>query len=327
LKVLITGVAGFVGNHLIEYLTRIDENDTLDIAGVDINLDNFQYKDIRYRNASIKTLEIDLRDRKAVEGLVNDFKPDAIYHLAAQSSVSYSWENPIETFEINVSGGINLLESVTKYCPDCRILVACTAEEYGEQENGNDLPIAEDFKIHPTNPYAISKSALDFFSTIYQKINDLNIYVSRSFNHTGPGQSDRFVTSDFSRQIAEIEKGLQKPEIFVGNTKVYRDFLDVRDVISAYKCILDRGRPGEVYNVCSGVKTKISDILEILLSYSSVKKIKVLIDENRLRPIDMKSIYGNNEKLRLDTGWKQNYNIKASLLDVLNWWRKKKGVV
>jgi GDP-4-dehydro-6-deoxy-D-mannose reductase len=149
---------------------------------------------------------------------------------------------------------------------------------------------------------------------------------SRSFNHTGPGQSDRFVASDFSKQIAEIEKGIREPALFVGNIDVYRDFLDVRDVINAYKHILERGRPGEVYNVCSGVKTKISDILDLLLSYSSEREIKVVEDKNKLRPIDMKSFYGNNKKLRLDTGWKPNYNIKASLLDTLNWWRKKKGV-
>ena len=327
MKVLITGIAGFVGNHLIEYLTGIEEGDTLDITGADINLDNFHYKDRNDKNARVQTLEIDLRDRKAVDSLINDFRPDIIYHLAAQSSVSYSWKNPIETFEINVSGGVNILESLKKHCPGCKILVACTAEEYGEQENGNGEPITEDFKIYPTNPYAISKSALDFFSTTYQKINNLNIYVSRSFNHTGPGQSDRFVTSDFSRQIAEIEKGLREPEIFVGNINVFRDFLDVRDVISAYKCILDRGKAGEVYNVCSGVKTKISGILDILLSYSSTKEIKIVVDKNKLRPIDLKSIYGDNKKLKLDTGWKQNYNIKASLLDTLNWWRKKKGVV
>ena len=326
MKILITGIAGFVGNHLIEYLAGVKESDALDIAGVDIDLGNFQYKNSDTSKLKIKTKEIDLRDQKAVELLINDFKPDIIYHLAAQSSVSYSWEKPIETFEINVSGGINILESVKKYCPDCRVLVTCTAEEYGEQENGNNEPISEDFKIHPTNPYAISKSALDFFSTIFQKVNDLNIYVSRSFNHTGPGQSDRFVASDFSKQIAEIEKGIREPALFVGNIDVYRDFLDVRDVINAYKHILDRGRPGEVYNVCSGVKTKISDILDLLLSYSSAGKIKVVEDKNKLRPIDMKSIYGNNKKLRLDTGWKPNYNIKASLLDTLNWWRKKKGV-
>ena len=197
MKILITGIAGFVGNHLTEYLTGNDTGDTIEIAGVDINLENFRPGNHTGRNVSIMTSEIDLRDRKAVEILIGDFMPDIIYHLAAQSSVGYSWENPIETFETNISGGINILESVKSYCPDCRVLVACTAEEYGEVEKGNDEPITEDFKIHPTNPYAISKSALDFFATTFQKINDLHIYVSRSFNHTGRGQSERFVTSDF----------------------------------------------------------------------------------------------------------------------------------
>ncbi len=138
MKILITGIAGFVGNHLTEYLTGIDTEDTIEIAGVDINLENFNPENHAGRNISIMSSEIDLRDRKEVEGLIRDFMPDIIYHLAAQSSVSYSWGNPIETFEINILGGINILESVKSYCPYCRVLVACTAEEYGEVENGKD---------------------------------------------------------------------------------------------------------------------------------------------------------------------------------------------
>ncbi len=331
MRILITGVAGFVGNHLVSYLKKTGSKDNIEIMGVDINLENFNYITGESQNSvqdnKIKTSLLDLTDRDSVEKIINGFKPDFIYHLAAQSSVSYSWEKPIETFEINVSGGINVLESVKKYCPGCKVLVACTAEEYGEPEDGFDKPVTEDFKICPTNPYAISKSALDFFSKTYQRINNLFIYISRSFNHIGPGQSDRFVTSDFSKQIAEIENGTRKPVIFVGNIDVCRDFLDVRDVITAYKYILDRGRPGEVYNVCSGIKVKISDILKILLSYSYIKEIEVCVDKKKFRPIDLKSIYGSSEKLVLDTGWKQNYNIKTSLLDTLNWWREKKGVV
>ena len=327
MKILITGIAGFVGNHLVEHLKDSGFDGGLEIMGIDVNLDNFHYRNKNIPGVKIKTSKIDLRDKEEVTGLVGSFKPDIIYHLAAQSSVGYSWKKPVETFEINVFGGINILESVKECCPSCRILVVCTAEEYGRQKKGVDKPIDEDFKIQPTNPYAISKSALDFFSTIYQKTSELLIFVSRSFNHIGPGQSDRFVISDFAKQIAEIEKGIQDPVILVGNINVYRDFLDVRDVISAYGCIINNGKPGEVYNVCSGKRSKISDILDMLLSYSSVKNIKVKVDKNKLRPIDLYSVYGNNKKLILDTGWKQNYNIKTSLLDTLKWWRKKKGVI
>lgn len=325
MRVLITGIAGFVGNHLIKNLITDDSEYGLEIMGADIDLTNFLYKNHDGKNISIHSSVIDLRDRDAVEKIIMSFKPDIIYHLAAQSSVSYSWEKPVETFEINVFGGINILESVREYCSDCKILVTCTAEEYAEPLDVKDSPIDEDFRIRPKNPYAISKSALDFFSTTYQRAYDLFVYVTRSFNHAGPGQSERFVISDFAKQIAEIEKGIKEPVISVGNIDVYRDFLDVRDVISAYRAIIDRGRPGEVYNVCSGIKTKISDILELLVSSSTVKKIEIKVDENKLRPVELIEVYGDNRKLKLDTGWKPNYNIRKSILDILNWWRKKKG--
>jgi len=213
-----------------------------------------------------------------------------IYHLAAQASVKNSWGNPVETFQTNVFRGIYLMEAMKKYCPECKMLMACTAEEYGESDILEGNAITEDFKIYPSNPYAISKAALDFFASTYQKIYNLNIYISRSFNHIGPGQSDSFVTSDFAKQIAEIETGSRNPVIYVGNIDVYRDFLDVRDVVRAYECIVHNGIAGQAYNVCSGKKRKISEILDILISLSSNKNIAVKVDDKKLRPIDLNLI-------------------------------------
>ncbi|MCL5069905.1 MAG: GDP-mannose 4,6-dehydratase, partial [Actinobacteria bacterium] len=258
-----------------------------------------------------------------VESLIKDFNPDRIFHLAAQSSVDFSWENPRETFEVNVFSGINVLESVKKHCGGrCKILVACTAEEYGDS-NYNEEGIKEDQKIYPLNPYAISKAALDFFCTTYQKVFKVPVFITRSFNHTGPGQSERFVISDFAKQIAEIEKRGRDPVVFVGNLNVYRDFLDVRDVVKAYTSILNKGKFDGVYNVCSGRKSKISDLLEILISYSTVPGIEIRQNKNKLRPIDSEIIFGNNTKLVSHTNWKPEYNIEQSLLDTLNWWRER----
>ncbi|MCL5070231.1 MAG: GDP-mannose 4,6-dehydratase [Actinobacteria bacterium] len=326
MKILITGIAGFVGKHLLRYLlncNEISQYDSAEILGVDVNFKNFEVESFTEGKERLRIIEADLKDKEKVENLIKGFKPDQIFHLAAQSSVDFSWENPRETFEVNVFSGINILESVKKHCGGCsKILVACTAEEYGESDY-DEKGIKEDQKIYPSNPYAISKAALDFFCTTYQKVFKLPVFITRSFNHTGPGQSERFVISDFAKQIAEIEKMGKDPVIFVGNLNVYRDFLDVRDVVRAYTSILNKGKFDEVYNVCSGRKSKISDLLEILVSYSAVPDIRIRQDKNKLRPIDRETIYGNNAKLISHTGWKPEYNIGQSLLDTLNWWRER----
>lgn len=268
--------------------------------------------------------ETDLTQKEKTLSIIEKFKPDQVYHLAAQSSVSYSWEDPVETFRINVFGGINILEALKVFCPECRILMACTAEEYGETDNP-DKAVDEQYRIFPQNPYAISKSALDFFSSVYYGAYKLPVFISRAFNHIGPGQSERFVCSDFARQIALIERGKQEPVIWVGNIQSERDFLDVRDAVKAYYFIINKGRAGQVYNVCSGRKLKISDLLGMLISFSKRSDIKVKIDRKKLRAIDVKSMYGDNSKLKNHTGWVPGYSIEMSLKDTLDYWREKTG--
>jgi GDP-4-dehydro-6-deoxy-D-mannose reductase len=326
LKILITGVSGFVGRYMLDQCAILcSSNYPVKILGIDINTHNgFKYPDLKY-----EYLCADLKDRSLVNEAVSRFGPDVVYHLAAQSSVGYSWENPTETFETNVFGGINLFDAVSKYSPDCKILLACTAEEYGsDTESGkNDRPITEETRIFPSNPYAISKACLDFFALTYFRSKKLNIYVSRSFNHFGPGQSERFVASDFARQIAMIEKNIMEPVIKVGNLNCYRDFLDVRDVVKAYFLITEKGIAGQAYNVCSGRKIKIEKILEILISMSDCKNIEIRTDKNKNRPIDTFSVYGDNSKLINHTGWYPEHNIEDSLLDTLNWWRERSSQI
>jgi GDP-4-dehydro-6-deoxy-D-mannose reductase len=312
LDILITGASGFVGKHLIDKLSEKKDK----ILGLDLSIDE------KSSDRNIDLEEVDIKDPDKVESIIERLKPSRIFHLAAQSSVKNSWQDPIETFRINVFGGINILEAVKKYSPGSKVLVVCTAEEYG---NGNSPgeAIKETDKLNPSNPYAISKAALDFFSTTYNKAYGLNVFVSRSFNHMGPGQSERFVCSDFAKQIALIEKGELPPLIRVGNLGSYRDFLDVRDVVSAYIKIVERAKPGVVYNVCSSRKTKIKKILEILLSLSTRDDIKIEVDKHRLRPIDTDIVFGDNTRLTQDTGWGPQYDLDQSLKDTLQWWRKK----
>ncbi len=317
MKILITGINGFVGTYLANHLSKIDNSSI--IAGIDISTGSF-FDKYKGDKKNVKLFDIDLTDEKNVEQLIKDFLPDQIYHLAAQASVSNSWKEPVNTFKNNVFGGINLLESIRKHNNRCRFLSVCTAEEYGIFENSSE-PIREEARIYPTNPYAISKAALDFFSITYYLGYKIPVFVSRSFNHIGPGQSDDFVCSDFAKQIAQIEKKLRKPEIFVGNLEAYRDFLDVRDVVNAYYYIMNKGKPGEVYNICSGEKIRISDILKILISFSKEKKISVKIDSSKLRPVDNEIIYGDNGKIKKHTGWMPGYSIKEALKDTLYYWR------
>ena len=323
MRILITGIAGFVGKHLTRYLL---EDGNHEILGADLKLANFSIDKFGADEAQnkIKVLEVDIKDKKSVENIIVKFKPQQIYHLAAQSSVNWSWENPVETFKSNVFGGINILESLKNYCPECRILVVCTAEEYSKA-NDKKKAIDEDFKIYPSNPYAISKAALDFFSITYHRAYGIPVLVSRSFNHIGPGQSERFVCSDFAKQIAEIENGIREPVVKVGNIEAYRDFLDVRDVVKAYSYIINRGKIGQAYNVCSGKKYKISYLLDVLMSTSRRKDITIKVDKDKFRPVDTDIVYGDNSKLRSHTGWKPEYSITDSLRSVLEYWREEIG--
>ncbi len=316
MKILITGIAGFAGKHLTSYLAGEGKHK---IIGIDLSLKDFNPDN---HGQKIELEELDLTDRQKVFHIIKKFKPHQVYHLAAQSSVSYSWGNPVETFRINVFGGINILEGLKAFCPRCRVLMVCTAEEYGETE-GEDKAINENFKIYPQNPYAISKSALDFFTSVYYKAYQLPVFISRSFNHIGPGQSERFVASDFARQVALIEKGSQDPVIMVGNIECFRDFLDVRDAVRAYNYIINKGSEGQVYNVCSGEKRKISDLLDILISLSKRRDVKVKVDRSKFRAIDVKIIYGDNSKLKAHTGWTPQYSVEESLRDTLNYWKQK----
>jgi len=316
MKVLITGIAGFVGSHLAEFLLAKKK---IRVYGIDrwlSRLDNIQHiKD------KIKLIECDLTDPFSTHSEIEKIKPDLIFHLAAQSFVPTSWHAPHDTLTTNIIGQLNIFESVRKLNLKTKIQIACSSEEYGMVYK-NEVPIKETNPLRPLSPYGVSKVGQDLLGYQYYKSYKMFIVRTRGFNHTGPRRGEKFVCSDFAKQIALIEKGKQKSVIEVGNLSAIRDFTDVRDMIRGYWLALQKGKPGEEYNICSGKGITIKKTLQMLLNFSK-SKITIKKDPNRLRPSDVVILLGDNTKFRKQTGWKTTIPFKKTLLDLLNYWRDK----
>ena len=310
MKALITGIAGFVGNYLTEELIKHG----IDVYGTILD------HEVYHGNAK-GVFTMNLLNYDEIESVMTELQPDYIFHLAGQSSVGLSWKKPQLTIETNVVGTINLLEVVRLTCKDTRILIVGSSDEYGVIRV-EDCPINEMLPLHPQNPYATSKKAQEEIALQYCKSYGMDIVLVRAFNHIGPGQLKGFVVADFASQIAEIENGFVPPVIKVGNLDAKRDFSDVRDVVSAYYLIMDKGLKGEIYNVGSGEAIAVKNILQMLLSFSECN-ILVEDDINRFRPSDIPLIECDSSKLVAATGWTKNKRLEKTLLDILNYWRNK----
>ena len=316
MKALITGIAGFVGSHLAEFLLK---KKGMKVFGIDrwlSRLDN-----ICHIQDKIELIECDLTDPFSTHTEIERIRPDLIFHLAAQSFVPTSWLAPHDTLTTNIMGQLNVFESVHKLKLKTRIQIACSSEEYGMVYK-NEIPIKETNPFRPLSPYAVSKVTQDMLGYQYYQSYGLFVVRTRGFNHTGPRRGENFVSSNFAKQIALIEKGLQKPIIYVGNLSAIRDFTDVRDMVRAYWLALQKAKPGETYNICSGKGIVIKHCLEMLLKLSR-KKIKIEIDPARLRPSDVEILIGDNTKFCKQTGWKPQIPFKKTLSDLLDYWREK----
>lgn len=309
MKILISGIAGFVGYYLINELLALKHT----IFGIDTLQPPYEILQ------KISFTKCNITDDKLIKELITEFKPDYIFHLAAISSVSKSWENKKSTYLINILGTYNILESCLYLSYKPKILLIGSAEEYGKVKLKK--PITEEIPLNGFTPYAISKITQEYLGTHYFITYGLPIFKTRSFNHTGPGQNELFVCSSFCKQVAEIELLNKEPIIYVGNLLAYRDFSDVRDVVKAYITIIEKGIPNKVYNVCSMTTYSIREILNIILSFSN-KRIKIVKDKSRFRKVEIPFLMGSNIKLRR-LGWKPIYSINQTLLDTLNYWRNK----
>jgi GDP-4-dehydro-6-deoxy-D-mannose reductase len=322
MRILITGFAGFVSAHFLDFLEEANTNVT--ILGTDKNVPSFDYNS--YKNLNVSFIHTDLLNKEIAAELVKEFKPEYLVHLASYSSVANSWKYPIESFNNNLNIFLNLLEHIRLNNIQCRILSIGSSEEYGNVAL-DELPLTEERNLKPVSPYAVARVSQEMLSKIYASGFGLDIVITRSFNHIGPGQRELFVISSFAKQLVMIANDATKPnQLITGDISIVRDFVDVRDVVKAYYLLLLKGKSGEIYNICSGIGIPLKDIIIKMCSILKIK-IELITDENLIRPQDNKIIIGSNRKIKSEIGWEPTISIDDSLKDILSYWQQKIGVI
>jgi len=289
-KVHIFGGTGFVGAHLKQQLSQ---NHLVTCSGSEINI----------------------ADQQELDALLRKIQPDFVVNLAAISTLKESVEDPVGTYRINFLGVLNILMSLKKNNFLGKFLFVSSSEVYGLLSD-SDLPVSEDHPLRPQSPYAVAKIASEALCYQWSKLENFSIIVARPFNHIGPGQSPRFAVADFARQISSIKKGSQNHEIYVGDIDTTRDFTDVRDIVNAYELLLNFGKSGEIYNVCSGYEISIRELIVKMGEMAKIK-IKICSDPTRLRKSDQRRVHGDAKKLISATGWAKRFTIDETLMDIL----------
>lgn len=314
-KFLITGCSGFVGRHFLDFLE--DNKIKCEVLGLDIDP---MVPHRKFKHVKLTTDCVDLLNQADVERIIFDFQPRYILHLASFSSVAFSWKNPTVSFKNNVNIFLNLLEVIRKYGLKTRVLSIGSSEEYGNVAP-EETPLTEQSPLRPLSPYAVARVAQEMLSKLYADSFGIDIVITRSFNHIGPRQKDVFVVPSFIRKILEAKlSDLDEVTITTGDLSIIRDFSDVRDVVKAYYLLLKKGQKGEVYNVCSGIPIRLS---EIIASAADILDIKVstITSPELIRPNDNPLILGDNAKLKNHTGWQTSFSLRDSISDIIGYWR------
>ncbi|MEA4888124.1 MAG: GDP-mannose 4,6-dehydratase [Clostridiaceae bacterium] len=311
-KILVVGAAGFVGKHLLRFLSSMPHLaiSATKLTGEIIDADEFRHVDV---------YDLDITSAMETKSLFRQIMPDYLVLLAAQSSVGLSFAKPDLTMQINLIGSIHVMEAIRDVCPLCKLLLVGSSEQYGRVIS-DQLPIRESASSEPVSPYAVSKAAAEAMARIHVRSYQAPIIMVRAFNHIGPGQLPIFVVSDFAHQIALIETNQAEPIMKVGDLSARRDFTDVRDIVRGYYQLLLSGHPGEVYNIGSGISVMIQAILDQLLSFSKTR-IQVVVDPAKLRPIEIPEIRADISKIQKDTAWQPTISLEQSLQDTLDYWR------
>jgi GDP-4-dehydro-6-deoxy-D-mannose reductase len=316
-KYLVTGFSGFVSKHFLEHL----ENNKIPahVLGIDINDPDFDFKHFKYVSCDFQ--KIDLLNKTQVENIIFQFKPNYVLHLASYSSVAFSWKKPVESFANNTNIFLNLIETIRSLNMDCRILSIGSSEEYGNVDAG-DLPLKEDHPLNPVSPYAVARVSQEMLSKIYVEGYGMDIIMTRSFNHIGTFQKDIFVIPSFARQLIALqENDTPNKELTTGDTSIVRDFVDVRDVVTAYYLLFKKGKKGQIYNVCSGEGVSLNDVISTMTSILNIH-VTHKIDERLVRPNDNKIIIGSNKRIKQDTGWDNAISLEKSLRDILDFYKE-----
>ena len=314
-KILITGFSGFVSRHFLNYL--FENNYSYEVLGVDINPPKMSL-DIYQGVLNIQFKELNLLDEQAFDGIIKEFRPDYILHLASFSSVAYSWQHPADCFHNNTRIFLNLTESLRKNnLKDCRVLSVGSSEEYGDVKEEH-LPLKEDMHLEPVSPYAVARVSQEMMAKVLVDGFGMNIILTRSFNHMGPYQDGRFVIPSFVRRILDIADA-GKPEgiIETGDTTIIRDFVDVRDVVHAYYLLLTKGTAGEIYNICSGKGVALDEVIHEIADLAGVK-IEGKVNPEFVRPGDNKKIVGSYEKIKNELGWNPVIPLRQTLQDMID---------
>ena len=323
MRVLVTGIDGFVGSHAAELLLResngAGSTEKIELHGTIITE---EVRNIAHLRDSITLHQVDVSDPRRVESLFQEVLPDRVLHIAGQAFVPAALKNPMETFQANLFGGLSILEAARKQRvatgKSPAVLIVSSGEVYGSVDP-QSLPITEKASIQPNNPYASSKASVDLIAQQYAKHFDVNVIIVRPFNHAGPGQSPSFVVSDFARQFAEIASGRQKPVIHVGNISVRRDFTDVRDVVKAYWLLMERESDEIIFNVASGRAVEIKQLLELLKDVSGLE-VEIVQEQQRIRGYDVPVVVASYDRLQQATGWTPEIPLRKTLHDVYTYW-------
>ena len=311
---LITGFSGFVARHFLDYLyeKRVDCR----VLGVDVNppsLDITKYSD----RFSVSFQQVNLLEKDDFSQIVRDFGPDFVLHLAAFSSVSYSWQHPTECVLNNTNIFLNVAEAVRAMDKPCRILSVGSSEEYGNVDKSL-MPLREDMPLGPVSPYAAARVSQELLSKVYVDGYDMDIVLTRSFNHFGPYQDERFVIPSFLERIRKVAlSGKREGEIETGDTTIIRDFVDVRDVVRAYYLLLQEGTPGEIYNVCSGKGLALSELIAEMAEILGVT-ITGRVNPEFVRPDDNRVVIGSYDKLFRAVGWEPVIPLRQTIIDMID---------
>ena len=322
-NVLITGITGMVGSHLTDYLLETTDWKIYGLARWNDSLENIEHlADEINKKERIELIYGDLNDLASLITAVDKSQPNYVFHLAAQSYPQTSFDAPIETLQTNILGTANLLEALRKSQYKNAITHVCASSEVFGRVPADKLPIGEETTFHPASPYAISKVGTDLVGRYYAEAYGMTIMTTRMFTHTGPRRGDVFSESTFAKQIAMIEAGLQEPKIYVGNLESLRTYADVRDAVKAYHMLVTVDpQAGEYYNIGGTYTCKIADMLNYLISQSTIKNIEIVIDPERLRPIDADLQVPDTTKFQTHTGWKPEYTFEQTMNDLLQYWR------